>query len=111
MLHEFIEFQLCKGAWKLDRWATLNYPLWVKNHIKVKAASSGMKSMKKAKSEHPNVTPNLDVLDDENLIYMENESNKAPLGNFNPVPKHQHNAIAGSIQTKPILVSTFMFNH
>lgn len=49
MLSEFPEFQLCDCCWKLDLWATLNYPSWFKNPIKTKDVLSGGKLMKKVK--------------------------------------------------------------
>jgi hypothetical protein len=68
MLHEFQEFRFCDACWKLDHWATLNYPSWVKNHLKLKTPSE--KSTKKIKIRAESPLPDMLAasLNDASLI-------------------------------------------
>jgi len=78
MLSEFSEFRLCNGCWKLELWATLNYPSWFKNHVKIKDVLSSRKTAKKVKvrMESP-----ID-LDDAHLIRMDEKPlDEKPLDN------------------------------
>jgi hypothetical protein len=102
MLNEFTKFQLCEGSWKLDHWATLNYPLWVKNHLVVKTELSNKTSKKKAKLEGSEpATPNIEGLDNVDLITM--DSNNDPLDNSTFLLEPDV-AIVGQPKPKPILV-------
>src|SRR5277367_685863 len=98
MLYEFTEFQLCEGSWKLDRWTTLNYPSWTKNHLRVKIEE---KSAKKARLEAGEpATPNVGVLDNAGLITMDEN----PLDDSTHLSKPPDVAIAGRPKPKPVWV-------
>jgi hypothetical protein len=54
--HEIPELRFCEGHWKLDHWATLNYPSFFQNHVKDKdkdgnSKRPSAKPAKKAKKE------------------------------------------------------------
>jgi hypothetical protein len=110
MLHEFTEFRLCEGSWKLDHWATLNYPSWFKNHVKPKAVSSTTKHTKKAKLEAkepamPNSDSNTlndsisDLLNNMDLISMDDNLKDHAPGDSNSVSD-----TVGRPQPKPVWV-------
>jgi hypothetical protein len=76
MLHEFPEFRLCDGSWKLDHWATLNYPSWVKNNIKAKVPSSSGRVAKKGKAREETPSPDVALANPDltSLLRMEEDT-------------------------------------
>ena len=101
MLNEFTEFQLCEGSWKLDRWATLNYSSWTNNHLRVKTESSAKKA--KLEADQP-ATPNIDPLDNANLIAMDENFNNNPLDDSTHLSEPPDVAIVGRPKPKPVWV-------
>jgi hypothetical protein len=121
--HEIPELRFCEGHWKLDRWATLNYPSFFQNHVKDKDVDGNKTSAKPAKKakkdpEHkirtspgPNQIPVDKTLD--GLIRMDIDDNAgdvkvpAPQAEMGPDLPAQHKVVqeaaAASVVVQPAI--------
>jgi hypothetical protein len=77
-------FRYCEGNWRVTRWATKAYASWAHNYLKSKeAADTNVAWVNKRKRE---------LLDDDSLLQIDNDSNKGNVIAQPPEPSPIQNA-------------------